>query len=172
MDEPSSKRKYRLSDPWGLSMLTWSAAKSRTMRASGVLGITTYCPASGRVSLMSAMGIPSLGCKKIQHQIIREHHKAMETRLTRKDALVRRNSWEIKKGCPSRIKKNLQRQNISAEVLFIDAAKPEYAWRINQHYCGYSRGQHPPEVCAARFAPHTLLLWQINIASDWGVVSS
>ena len=88
-------------------------------------------------------------------------------RLTEKDAIVRRNSWKIKKGNPSRIKKNLQRQNISAEVLFIDAAKPEYAWCINQHYCGYSRGQHPPDVKASRLGPpNTVLLWQLKIASD------
>lgn len=155
MPEPSSKRKKRLSDPWGLSMLTWSAEKSRTMRASGVLGITTYCPAAGRVSLMSAMEIPSLGCTKNSTKLYANTMKPWETRLARKDAIVRRNSWEIKKGCPSRIKKKLQRQNISAEVLFIDAAKPEYAWRINQHYCGYSRGSIRPR-CAQQDLPHTL----------------
>ena len=113
-----------------------------------------------RVSLMSAMEIPSLGCtKKNSTRLYANTIKPWKTRLARKDAIVRRNSWEIKKGCPSRIKKKLQRQNISAEVLFIDATKPEYAWRINQHYCGYSRGQHPPEVCAARFAPrHSLIM--------------
>jgi len=96
----------------------------------------------------------------------------METRLTRKDALVRRNSWEIKKGYPSRIKKKLQRQNISAEDLFIDATKYEYTWHINQHYYGYSRCSIRPRCAQQDFAPQHSLIMANKYCFGLGVVSS